>query len=156
MTTTHTNHAADATTSSAVVRRFVDDVLNQGRFDALADIVHPDYRYEGPDGAQVRGPLELERLVGSYRTGFSDFHAAITSEVEHGGLVAMTMTLTGIHDGEFEGLPPTGARMSLPIAVFSRVEDNRIIEDREFYDTATMLAQLGHDVSSARHPSAAH
>lgn len=143
MTTTHTVRSASATTSSALVRRFVDDVLNRGRFDALADIVHPDYRYEGPDGAQLHGPLELEQLVASYRSGFSDFHAAVTSEVESGGLVAMTMTLTGTHDGEFEGLPPTGAHMSLPIAVFTRVEDNRIIEDREFYDTATLLAQLG-------------
>jgi steroid delta-isomerase-like uncharacterized protein len=143
MTTTHTVRSASATTSSALVRRFVDDVLNRGRFDALADIVHPDYRYEGPDGAQLHGPLELEQLVASYRSGFSDFHAVVTSEVESGGLVAMTMKLTGTHDGEFEGLPPTGARMSLPIAVFTRVEGNRIIEDREFYDTATLLAQLG-------------
>lgn len=143
MTTTHINHATSTTTSSALVRRFVDDILNRGSFDALDEIVHPDYRYEGPDGARLHGPEELEQLIGSFRTAFSDFHAAITSEVEGGELVAMTMTLTGTHDGEFDGLPPTGARMSLPIAVFTRIEDGRIIEDREFYDTATMLAQLG-------------
>lgn len=148
MTTTHTNHAASTTipsTSSAVVRRFVDDILNQGRFDELDEIVHPDYRYEGPDGAQLHGPDQLEQLIGSFRTAFSDFHTAITSEVEDGEVVAMTMTLTGNHDGDFDGLPPTGARMSLPIAVFTRIQDGRIIEDREFYDTATMLAQLGVD-----------
>jgi steroid delta-isomerase-like uncharacterized protein len=149
MTTTHINHATSATTSSAVVRRFVDDILNHGRYDALADIVHPDYCYEGPDGAQLHGPLELEQLIRSFRSGFSDFHAAITSEVDDGGLVAMTMTLTGTHDGEFEGLPPTGAAMSLPIAVFTQVEDSCIIEDREFYDTATMLAQLGLDSAAS-------
>lgn len=146
MTTTRTDHAASNTIpspSSAVVRRFVDDILNHGRFDALDEIVHPDYRYEGPDGAQLYGPDELEQLISSFRTAFSDFHAAITSEAENGELVAMTMTLTGNHDGDLDGLPPTGARMSLPIAVFTRVEDGRIIEDREFYDTATMLAQLG-------------
>jgi predicted ester cyclase len=55
----------------------------------------------------------------------------------------MTMVLTGTHDGEFDGLPPTGGQIALPIAVFTRIEDDRIIEDREFYDTATMLGQLG-------------
>lgn len=149
MTTTHTDDSAPATTSSAIVRRFVDDVLNQGRLDALADLIHPDYRYEGPDGAVLHGPGQLEQLVAGFRAGFSDFHATITSEVEAGERVAMTMTLTGTHDGEFEGLPPTGASMTLPIAVFTRIEGERIVEDREFYDTATMLSQLGIDTSAS-------
>jgi steroid delta-isomerase-like uncharacterized protein len=152
MTTTDTNHAASTTipsTARAVVRRFVDDILNHGRFDALDEIVHPDYRYEGPDGAQLHGPDELQQLIGSFRAAFSDLHATITSEVEEGGHVAMTLTLTGTHDGDFDGLAPTGARMSLPIAVFAFVEDGRIVEDREFYDTVTMLAQLGVDSATS-------
>lgn len=139
MTTTHTT----ATTSTAVVRRFVDDVLNQGRFDDLVDIIHPHYRYEGPDGSRLDGPSALAQLVGSFRAGFSDFHATITSELADGDRVAMTMTLTGTHDGDFDGIPATGSPLRLPIAVFTRVEGGRIIEDLEFYDTGTMLAQLG-------------
>ncbi|MDH3306405.1 MAG: ester cyclase [Acidimicrobiia bacterium] len=142
-TTSPTNHIKSESTSSAVVRRFVADVLNRGRFDVLAEVVHPDYHYEGPDGVRLHGIGELEALIGGFRAGFSDFQASITSAACDGDLVAMTMTLTGTHDGEFDGIPPTGARMSLPIAVFTRVKDNRIVEDREFYDTATMLAQLG-------------
>ena len=148
MATTDTHHTITSTTrtsttSSAVVRRFVDDVLNHGRFGALAEIIHPDYRYVGPDGAQLHGLDELQMLVAGYRSGFSDFHVDITSELADGDLVAMEMVLTGTHDGEFDGIPATGERLSLPLAVFTRVEDGRIIEDREFYDIGTMLAQLG-------------
>jgi steroid delta-isomerase-like uncharacterized protein len=143
MTNTDINHVAPTATSSDVVRRFVDDVLNHGRFDALTEIIHPDYRYEGPDGAQLHGLDELQMLVAGYHAGFSDFHVAITSEMTDGDLVAMTMMLTGTHDGEFDGIPATGERLSLPLAVFTRIEDGRIVEDREFYDTGTMLAQLG-------------
>ena len=118
-------------------------MLNQGRFDALAEIIHPDYCYEGPDGAQLHGLDELRMLVAGYRAGFSDFQVDITSELADGDRVAMTMLLTGTHDGEFDGIPATGERLSLPMAVFTRIEDGRIVEDREFYDTGTMLAQLG-------------
>ena len=127
----------------AVVRRFVDEILNEGRVDILAEIVHPDYRYEGPDGTTLEGPDDLEALVGAYRAGFSDFHVAITSAVADGGLVAATMIMTGTHDGEFDGIPATGRRIDLPVAVFSTVADGRIVDEREFYDTGTMLAQLG-------------
>ena len=142
MTTTPTDHDTTVTASGDIARRFVDDILNHGHFEVLAEIVDPEYRYEGPDGSQLHGLLELEQLIGSFHTGFSDFHAEVTSTVESGEHVAMTMVLTGTHDGEFEGLVPTGARLRLPIAIFTRVEDGRIVEDREFYDTASLLEQL--------------
>ncbi len=142
MTKTPTIDIAEAT-SSALVRRFVNEVLNQGQLDAIVEIVDPEYRYEGPDGQRLRGPHQLQELIVGFHTAFSDFHAEITSEIENGPDVAMTMTLTGTHDGDFDGLAPTGARMSLPIAVFTRVENGQIVNEREFYDTATLLAQLG-------------
>ena len=142
MITTATDHTTSTTTSGDVARRFVDDILNHGRFDVLAEIVHPNYRYEGPDGTQLHGLRELEHLIRGFHGGFSDFHAELTSTVESGEHVAMTMVLTGTHDGEFEGLVPTGAQLRLPIAIFTRVEAGRIVDDREFYDTATLLAQL--------------
>lgn len=143
MTTADIIHTTSTNTSSDVVRRFVDDVLNRGRYEALTEIIHPNYRYEGPDGAQLNGLDELQMLVEGYRAGFSDFRVAITSEVANGDLFAMTMLLTGTHDGEFDGIPATGERLCLPMAVFTRIADGRIVEDREFYDTGTMLAQLG-------------
>ena len=143
ISTTHTDTDTDTDTDTAVVRRFVEEVLNQGRFDALAEIVHPDYRYRGPDGETLDGPDELQLLVAGYRAGFSDFHVSITSTVSDGGRVAATMTMSGTHDGEFDGIPATGRRIDLPVAVFSRVEAGRIIDEREFYDSGTLLTQLG-------------
>lgn len=129
----------------ALVRRFVDEIVNRGRFDVLSEIVHPEYRYVGPDGTRLDGPDELEQMVRGFRSGFSDLHATVLTDVAEGASVAMTMMLTGTHDGEFDGIPASGALMSLPVAVFARIEDGLIIEDREFYDTATMLMQLGID-----------
>lgn len=141
MTTSDT--ISTTSTHAAVVRRFVDEVLNRGHFDVLAEIVHPDYRYEGPDGTRLAGSDALQMLVAGYRAGFSDFRVTVTSMLAEGDAVATTMTLTGTHDGEFHGIPATGERLCLPVAVFTRIEGQRIVEDREYYDTGTMLAQLG-------------
>lgn len=141
--------SASEHTGITVVRRFVDEILNAGRFDLLTEIVHPDYRYEGPGGERLDGPDELALLLAGYRAGFSDFHVSITSEIHDGDRVAATMTMTGTHDGEFDGVPPTGRRIDIPVAVFSTVAGGRIVEEREFYDTNTLLTQLGlgHDES---------
>ena len=46
-------------------------------------------------------------------------------------------------DGDFDGIAPTGAQLELPLAIFTTILDGKIVEDREFYDTGTILAQLG-------------
>lgn len=133
------------TTTSAnlvVLRRFIDEVLNSGHYEALADLIHPDYRYYGPDGTEIQGPEGLRHLITEFRQGFSNLTAQVTGEIEQGQRIALTMVLTGTHDGDFAGVAPTGERFELPIAVVTRFVDEQIIEDREYYDTTTLLAQL--------------
>lgn len=136
-----------ASTNQAVLRRFVGEVISQGRYETLPDLIHLDYRYYGPDGGEIRGQEGLRHLIAEFRRGFSDLTAHVIDEIEQGERIALTMTLSGTHDGEFDGISPTGQRIELPIAVVTRFVDNLIIEDREYYDTTTLLAQLGVDLA---------
>ncbi len=138
-----TNNHHPNTTNSDVVRRFIEEILNRGRFELIADLIHPDYRYYGPDGTQLVGRDALADLLRGFRTGFSDLEAHVATSIADGDVVAMTVTLTGTHDGDFDGIPPTGAQLGLPVAIFTKLVGGQIIEDREYYDTATMLSQLG-------------
>ena len=140
---TNTTTTPTATENITIVQRFIDEILNRGRFELMPELLHDDYRYLGPDGTELIGLAALADLLGGFRSGFSDLHAHVRSAVADDDTVAMTMTLTGTHDGDFEGLAPTGAQLELPLAIFTRIVDGKIAEDREFYDTATMLAQLG-------------
>ena len=142
-----TSAAADAVTNRDVARRFIDEVVNNGRMDNIADLVHPAYRYHGPGGVEAAGLDGAEQVVGEFRAGFSDLHAEITAEIAQDDLVALTLVLTGTHDGELTGIPATGAKIELPIAIVTRIEDGRIVEDREYYDLATIMSQLGLDAS---------
>ena len=127
----------------AVVQRFIDEVLNRGRFELLDELCHEDYRYVGPDGETLHGRAALAELLGGFRSAFSDLRADVKSVVATDDTVAMTMTLTGTHDGVFAGIGPTGASLDLPLAIFTTMIDGAIAVDREFYDSATLLSQIG-------------
>ena len=129
-------------THNEVAKRVVNEIVNQGRMETIAELVHPEYRYHGPGGVEAEGPEGLERLIGDFRAGFSDLHAEITSEIAQGDLVALTMVTTGTHDGELMGMAPTGATIELPMAIVSRFEDGRVAEEWEYYDSATLMNQL--------------
>lgn len=140
---TATDNPGTISDNVAVVQRFVDEVLNRGRFELLDELVDHRYHYIGPDGTELIGREALAGLLRGFRSGFSDLTAHIHAIVASNDNVAMTMMLTGTHDGDFDGVAPTGAHLELPLAIFATVIDGKITEDREYYDTATMLTQLG-------------
>ena len=51
----------------------------------------------------------------------------------------------GQHVGPFLGLAPTGKRFALPFTVFVRFRDGLFVEERFYYDLATLLRQLGEE-----------
>ena len=142
MTTTPPINGTATSAELTLVRRFVAEVLNQGRFEALTELVHPDYRYHGPDGSEIAGREGLRQLITGFRIAFPDLNARITTEIRDGDHVAATLVLTGTHLGDFDGLAPTGRHLELPVAIVTRIADHRIVEDREYYDTATIVSQL--------------
>lgn len=148
MTSMANSPGAAAVATREVARRFVDEVVNNGRMDSIAELVHPHYRYHGPGGVEAAGLDGAEQVVSEFRAGFSDLHAEITAEIAQDDLVALTLVLTGTHDGELTGIPATGAKIELPIAIVTRIEDGRILEDWEYYDLATIMSQLGLDADA--------
>lgn len=141
--TTRSSNSPQETTNADAVKRLVDEVVNQGRYETIAEVVHPSYRYHGPGGVEAEGPGGAQQLIAEFRAGLSDLHAEITSEIAQGELVALTMLMTGTHDGDLMGIAPTGAAIELPMAIVSRVDGGRIVEEWEYFDSATIISQLG-------------
>lgn len=57
------------------------------------------------------------------------------------GQVTVEWTFAGSLQNDFPGMPANGASFSLPgISVFTLAEDGQIIEERVYWDAATLLA----------------
>ena len=124
------------------MRRFIDDVVNDGNFSILGDLVHPDYVYRAP-GQELRGPEELKGLFAAYRTAFPDLHIDIDDLVAADDRVVIAFTLTGTHAGALMGIDATGKKVTANGMVLSRFEDGKIIEEWEILDQLSLFEQLG-------------
>jgi steroid delta-isomerase-like uncharacterized protein len=74
------------------------------------------------------GPLDNEGWAGfmaMFTSAFTDARISIDSAVEEGGLVASRWTITGTHDGPFQGVPATGKSVTIPGIDMSRVVDGK-------------------------------
>ena len=68
---------------------------------------------------------------------------SIDDLVNGGEKVAISITLTGTHQGDLMGLPGTGRPVKLQGMILSHFRDGKITEEFEILDMLAMFQQLG-------------
>jgi steroid delta-isomerase-like uncharacterized protein len=133
--------------NKAAVRACFENA-SQGNFDALDDILTGDYVLH-PE--EVRGADGLKEMVQGYRDALSGLKVNIDQQFTDGDYVATRYTITGTHDGDLMGAPPSGKDVSFRGITISRCEDGRIAEEWELTDVAGLLGQIGALPALAQH-----
>jgi predicted ester cyclase len=67
----------------------------------------------------------------------------IEHQFAEGDYVATRSTISGKHDGELMGLPPTGREVTFSCLTISRCRSGKIEEEWELADSVGLLRQLG-------------
>jgi steroid delta-isomerase-like uncharacterized protein len=128
----------------ALVSRFVDEIFNAGNFDAVDEIVAPNYVHHDPTTQEFGSGMEgLKRLIGYYRDAFPDIEITLDDQFAAGDRVVDRWTGRGTHHGELMGIPATGRPVTATGISIHRIADGRIAETWNQYDAAGMLRQLG-------------
>jgi steroid delta-isomerase-like uncharacterized protein len=131
---------APAEAQRAVVHRFVEEFWNQGQIAAADELMSRDAVIHEP----VSGtPEDLKAMAISMREAFPDWHSTVEEMVVEGDRVVERWTGRGTHEGEFQGIPPTGKRVTVPGVVFYRISDGKIAEFRGQFDRLSLMQQLG-------------
>ena len=110
--------AAEAATSiesnKAVYLRWFEEVV-KGADLALAEaLLAPDYVFHFPGAPAPLGREDHMALVMMFRTAFPDWVEAVEDVIAEGDKVVVRVAGTGTHQGEFQGIPPTGRRGRCP------------------------------------------
>jgi len=130
--------------NKAVVRRFIEEVWNNGNLDVIDELVSEDHVDHDPGREGTPAGREgLRAFVQMYRSAYPDTHVEFGELIAEGDLVAGNWTATGTHHGELMGIEPTGRSIKITGMGMDRVRDGRIVESWGNYDSLGMLAQLG-------------
>ena len=128
--------------NEAVVRRLVEEVLNQGRTGLLAALVAADHVGHDPLGDHY-GPEGLRIAVAEYRAAFPDLRVTVEDLVTEGDKVAHRFTLRGTHAGPFLGIPATGRAVAATGIAIDRLAGGKVAESWVSLDALGLLRQLG-------------
>ena len=129
--------------NKALVRRYVEEVVNQRNLDLLDEIFAPDFVEYGADTDQVSGVEDAKQFFDMLRSGFPDFQGTIEDLFAEGDKVVLRFTFRGTHQGEFMGIAPTGKQVTMPGIDIFRIADGKLVELWGQEDVLGMMQQLG-------------
>lgn len=85
----------------------------------------------------------LKEAVTIFRMGLPDMNITIGAVVVEEDLVAVRQVTTGTHQGDFVGVPASGAEVSFTAFDMYRVQDGLIVESWHVEDLLSALEQIG-------------
>ncbi|MFI9046051.1 ester cyclase [Streptomyces sp. NPDC053427] len=138
--------AARATHNTATLKRF-HSAVNSGDAEiisrAIDECVAQDVLFQAPLPMGATGAQALKRVWEVLLRAFPDIHVAVEETIAQGDKVVSRNTVTGTHQGEYQGLPPTGKAVTYNEIFIFRFAGGRIVEIRGVVDVLAQLRQLG-------------
>ncbi len=116
--------------------------VNTGNFDVFDEVVAPNALDHDPAPGQGRGPDGFRSFFSTMRTAFPDFGVEVEHVTATDDDVAIAYTVTGTHEGEFQGISPTGKKINVRGCQIGRFEDGKLAERWGSSDELGILEQL--------------
>ena len=129
----------------ALLRRWFDEVWNQGRLETIHELMAPECVGTGEAGAGVilRGPQEFQAFVEKLRAAFPDIQVTIEDGFESGEKAVVRWSGMMTHRGDQLGVPATGKRIRITGISMVRIVNGRIVEGWDNWDQMTMMQEIG-------------
>ena len=128
--------------------------LAQGLFDgsvAGADLDATIDKYVAEDFVEHEDVSGFEHLSGreiprqmfaGMHAAFPDFHIDVHELLQDGDKVVARVTMSGTHEGEFMGMPPTGNSFSMDAIEILQYRSDQLVAHWGVMDRAGMMEQL--------------
>ncbi len=117
--------------------------INRGELHQFTNLMTSDVKDHDPAPDQGNGPEGFIEFFQKFRAAFPDLKVAVETMVADEKQVAIAYTVTGTHQGEFQGIAPTGKKIKARGVQIARFEDGKIAERWGSSDELGMLKQIG-------------
>lgn len=130
--------------SNLSVHRAMFQAVIDRDFATLRAIYHPDFTHTGGDGVEHKGAEAGVAVAQAYTAAFPDLtfefrHELVVDEVTS----VIEFTARGTHHGPLGDIPATGRAVELVVCNVAEVRDGQLYREREYFDTMSLLTQLG-------------
>lgn len=128
-----------------LMRRWFQEVWNEGRIQTVYDLLAPDAVAKGQRSAEaeLRGPEEFAKFVREMRGAFPDIKVNVEDVFGAGDKAVLRWSAVMTHTGDAPGLPASGQTVRIGGITIAQIVDGRIVGGWDNWDQLGMLQQIG-------------
>ena len=125
------------------IAKVIFTAIDAGDFDRLNELFADDFAVDAPGLPEPLRKDMLFQLIKTHYTAFPDWIHVIEDVIADGDKVAVKLTQNGTHKAEYEGIPATGIKATLPAMHLFMVVDGKVIDWFAVEDYLGFYMQLG-------------
>lgn len=134
--------------SNIAAQEHLAELINAGQLDRLGEVFAEDSVDRDPAPGQGPGAEGYIGFFTELRSAFPDMKVEPATLVADDDHVAIAYTLSGTHQGPFQGIAPTGKRVSARGMQIGRFADGKIVERWGSTDELGIVGQLGAQIAA--------
>jgi len=117
--------------------------IDAGDFDKLEELIADDFALSAPSVPELLRKDMLFQHIKTHYVAFPDWIHVIEDVIADGDKVAVKLAQNGTHKAEYEGIPPTGVKATLPAMHLVKIVDGKVMEWFGVEDYLGFYMQLG-------------
>jgi len=130
--------------NKVIIQRLYDEVMHKRRFEYLDLVLSPSHSLHIPTvSGRAVGPEVYKQQSVLFTTAFPDLCFTIEEMIAEDEKVVCYWTMTGTHQGEFQGIPATGRKISWDGVTIHHITNGKIMDSYVSLDLWGMMQQLG-------------
>jgi predicted ester cyclase len=114
--------------NKAVVRRYLEEIINRGRFDIADEIFAQDYVNHSAGAGFGQALADFLSGIVDMKAAFPDWHVTIEELMAETDLVVDRVRISATHSGSVNGIAASGRRIETLAMHMWRVVDGRLVE----------------------------
>jgi steroid delta-isomerase-like uncharacterized protein len=129
--------------NKALVKRMFE-AWEKGDFEAYKEVVAPEFVWHNPSSSTR--PMSREETIKFgmlLHSAFPDITFSIEELMAVEDRVITRFIIRGTHEGEFQGIPATGNKIEHSGIMITRIDNGKIVEEREEVDRLGVMMQIG-------------
>lgn len=133
-----------ALSNRELVKKFYQEVWNERKAQCVEKYLSPSHALVDPNAMDTKtGPEAYQEVLTRFMRAFSSLKFEVQEMVCEKDKVVASWIITGVHSGEYNGMPPTNKKIIVEGISIHQIADGKIMDTYSVWDTLGLMKKVG-------------